>query len=137
LPPNLNRMSDKIKLDLEFPIHASPSMIYQYLTTPSGLSAWFADDVNSRGKLYTFIWDGSEERAKLAAKKENERVKYKWIDEEDNETGTFIEFRISVDELTKDVSLLVTDFCDDDEEEETKMLWENQIGELKHVIGAV
>jgi len=130
-------MSEKIKLDLEFPIHASPSMIFQYLTTPSGLSAWFADDVNSRGKLFTFIWDGSEEKAKMSAKKENERVKYKWIDEDDKEIGTYIEFKIMVDELTKDVSLMITDFCDEDEEEETKMLWENQIGELKHVIGAV
>jgi hypothetical protein len=42
-----------------------------------------------------------------------------------------------VDELTKDVSLLVTDFCDEDEEEETRMLWENQIGDLKHIIRAV
>lgn len=130
-------MSEKIKLDLEFPIHASPSMIFQYLTTPSGLSAWFADDVNSRGKLFTFIWDGSEEKAKMSAKKENERVKYKWIDEDEKEMGTYIEFKIMVDELTKDVSLMITDFCDEDEEEETKMLWENQIGELKHVIGAV
>jgi len=137
LPANLKMMTDKIKLDLEFPIHASPNMIFQYLTTPSGLSAWFADDVNSRGKLYTFIWDGSEERAKLSAKKENERVKYKWIDEDDKELGTYIEFKISVDELTKDVSLLITDFCDEDETDETKMLWENQVSELKHVIGAL
>ncbi len=130
-------MNNKIKIELEFPIHASPNMIFQYLTTPSGLTAWFADDVNSRGKLFTFIWDGSEEKAKLASKKDNEKVKYKWLDEDDKETGTFTEFRIVVDELTKDVSLLITDFCDDDDEEETKMLWENQISELKHVIGAV
>jgi uncharacterized protein YndB with AHSA1/START domain len=130
-------MSNKVKVEMEFQIHASPSMIFQYLTTPSGLSGWFADDVNSRGKVYSFIWDESEERAKISAKKENERVKYKWIDENDEETGTFIEFKIVVDELTKDVSLMVTDFCDDDEVEETQMLWENQIGDLKHTIGAV
>ncbi len=129
-------MSNKIKLEMEFPIHASPSMIYQYLTTPSGLSAWFADDVNSRGKLFSFMWDDSEEKAKLATKKDSERVKYKWLDENDKETGTYVEFKIVVDELTKDVSLIVIDFCDDDEEEETRMLWENQISELKHVIGA-
>ncbi len=130
-------MSKKVKVEMEFPIHASPSMIFQYLTTPSGLSGWFADDVNSRGKLYTFIWDGVEEKAKLATKKDNERVKYKWLDENDNETGSYIEFNIMVDELTKDVSLLVTDFCDEGEEEETRLLWENQIGDLKHIIGAL
>jgi uncharacterized protein YndB with AHSA1/START domain len=129
-------MSNKIKVEMEFPIHASPSMIFQYLTTPSGLSGWFADDVNSRGQIFTFIWDGEEEKAKIASKKDNERVKYKWLDEDDKETGTYFEFKIVVDELTKDVSLLVTDFCDEDEEEEIRMLWENQIGELKHIIGA-
>ncbi len=122
---------------MEFPIHASPNMIFQYLTTPSGLSGWFADDVNSRGKLYTFIWDDHPEKAKISAKKDNERVKYKWLDENDEETGTYIEFKISVDELTKDVSLMITDFCDDGEEEETRLLWENQIGDLKHIIGAI
>ncbi len=130
-------MSKKTKIEMEFPIHASPSMIFQYLTTPSGLSGWFADDVNSRGKSYTFIWDGVEEKAKLATKKDNERVKYKWLDDDDNETGTYIEFKILVDELTKDVSLLVTDFCDEGEEEETRLLWENQISDLKHIIGAL
>ena len=130
-------MSKKIKVDMEFPIHASPNMIFQYLTTPSGLSGWFADDVNSRGKLYTFIWDDHPEKAKISAKKDNERVKYKWLDENDEETGTYIEFKISVDELTKDVSLMITDFCDDGEEEETRLLWENQIGDLKHIIGAI
>ncbi len=129
-------MTDKIKVEMEFAIHASPSMIFQYLTTPSGLSGWFADDVNSRGKIYTFIWDETEERAKIASKKDGERVKYKWLDEDDKETGTYTEFKIVVDELTKDVSLIVTDFCDEDEEEETRMLWENQINDLKHTIGA-
>jgi hypothetical protein len=37
--------------------------------------------------------------------------------------------------LTKDVSLIVTDFSDDDEVDEIKMFWENQIAELKHTIG--
>jgi len=129
-------MTDKIKVEMEFSIHASPSMIFQYLTTPSGLSGWFADDVNSRGKLYTFIWDGAEEKARISSKKDGKRVKYRWLDDDDKETGTYFEFNIVVDELTKDVSLMITDFCDEDEEEETRMLWENQIGDLKHTIGA-
>jgi hypothetical protein len=49
---------------------------------------------------------------------------------------SFFEFRIEVDEITKDVSLIVTDFADEDEIDEAKMFWENQIDELKHTIGA-
>ncbi len=125
----------KIKFELEFPIHASPKMLYQYFATPSGLSEWFADNVNSRGVLFTFIWDGTEEVAKLLQNKNDERVRFKW-EEDDSQEGYF-EFRIQIDGITKDVSLIVTDFADDaDDMEESKLLWENQINELKHVIGA-
>lgn len=125
----------KIKFELEFPIHASPTMLYQYFSTPSGLSEWFADNVNSRGEKYTFIWDEAEEVAKLISDKTDERTRYKW--EEDDSAEGYFEFKIQIDALTKDVSLIVTDFADDeDEAEEAKLLWENQISELKHVIGA-
>ena len=67
-------MEEKIKYELEFPIHASPSLIYQYISTPSGLSEWFADNVNSRGELFKFIWDGAEEQANLLTKQRYEEV---------------------------------------------------------------
>lgn len=129
-------MSDKVKYELEFPIHASPQLLYNYLSTPSGLSEWFADNVNSRGELFTFIWDGSEEQAKLLTKKSSERVKFRWLNDEDD-TSVYFEMRIQVDDITKDVSVMVTDFADEDEVEEAKMLWENQIADLKHVLGSV
>ena len=127
-------MSTKIKFEIEFPIHASPHMLYQYFGTPSGLSEWFADNVNSRGEVYTFIWDGSEEKAKVLQERPEEKIKFKWLDGEDDKS--FFEFRIEVDEITKDVSLIVTDFAEEDEIEESKMFWTNQIDELKHTIGA-
>jgi uncharacterized protein YndB with AHSA1/START domain len=128
-------MSDKVKYEMEFPIHVSPSLLYQYLSTPSGLSEWYADNVNSRGELFTFIWDGSEEQAKLISKKSGERVKFRWMEDED--TDYYFELRIQVDEITKDVSLMVTDFAEDDEMEEGKMLWDNMISDLKHILGSV
>ncbi|PRX49770.1 START-like domain-containing protein [Salegentibacter salegens] len=128
-------MEDKIKYEMEFPIQASPSLLYQYISTPSGLSEWYADNVNSRGELFTFIWEGSEEKAKLVSKKSDERVKFKWLDDED--TPYFFEIRIQVDEITKDVSIMITDFAEDDDEiEEGRMLWENMISNLKQVLGS-
>ena len=62
-------MEEKIKFEMEFPIHASPQLLFQYISTPSGLSEWFADNVNSRGEVFTFIWNDSEEKAKLLSKK--------------------------------------------------------------------
>jgi uncharacterized protein YndB with AHSA1/START domain len=127
-------MSDKIKFELEFPIQASSQLLFQYISTPSGLSEWFADNVNLRGDLFTFIWDDSEEQAKLLTKKNGERVKFKWEDDED--ANSYFEIRIQVDGITKDVSLMVTDFSEEDELEETKMLWDNQISDLKKVLGS-
>lgn len=130
-------MDVKVKYELEFPITSSPQLLYQYISTPSGLSEWFADNVNSRGELFTFIWNDSEERARMSSKKSGEKVKFRWIDESNNDTDYFFELRIQVDEITKDVSLVVVDFADEDDIDESKQLWENQISDLKHVIGSV
>jgi uncharacterized protein YndB with AHSA1/START domain len=128
-------MEDKIKYEMEFPVHVSPSLLYQYISTPSGMSEWYADNVNSRGEYFTFIWEGSEEKAKLLGKKNGERIKFRW--EEDADTNYYFELRIQVDEITKDVSLMVTDFADDEDEvEEGKMLWTNMISNLKHILGS-
>lgn len=129
-------MDDKEKYEMEFVIQASPSLIYTYISTPSGLSEWFADNVNSRGELFTFIWDGSEEQAKLLSKKNGERVKFRWLSDDEEGSTSYFEIRIQVDEITKDVSLMVTDFAEDDEIEEGRMLWTNQIGSLKQVLGS-
>ncbi|PCJ94995.1 MAG: hypothetical protein COA50_11550 [Flavobacteriaceae bacterium] len=126
-------MNEKIKFEIEFVIQSSPQLLYQYISTPSGLSEWFADNVNSRGEIFSFIWDGSEEDAKLLKKKNDEFVKFSW---EENEDDDFFEMKIIVDEITKDVSLFITDFADEDELEESKMLWTNQISDLKHVLGS-
>lgn len=128
-------MDDKVKFEMEFPIHVSPSLLYQYISTPSGMSEWYADNVNSRGEYFTFIWEGSEEKARLLGKKSGERIKFRWVDDE--ETDYYFEMRIQVDDITKDVSLMVTDFAEEDEIEEAKMLWENMISNLKHILGSV
>ena len=126
-------MSDKTKFQLEFVIQSSPQLRYQYLSTPSGLSEWFADNVNSRGEIFSFIWDGAEEQAKLLKRKTDEFVKFTWVANDDD---FFFEMKIIVDEITKDVSLFITDFAEEDEIDEAKMLWETQVGDLKQVLGS-
>jgi uncharacterized protein YndB with AHSA1/START domain len=129
-------MTEKVKIELEFPVKASPSMLFPFLSTPSGLSEWFCDDVNSRGELFTFFWEGSEESAKMIRKKTDKFIQYRWLDDDESGSKDYFEFRIVVDELTHDVSLMVTDHVDSDEEEESKLLWESQIHQLLHTIGS-
>ena len=130
-------MIAKVRYEIEFPINSSPQLLYQYISTPSGLQEWFADNVNSRGEFFTFVWNDGEENARLASKKSGEKVKFKWIDEDNKDTEYFFELRILEDEITKDVSLMVVDFAEEDELDESKKLWENQVSDLKHVIGSV
>jgi uncharacterized protein YndB with AHSA1/START domain len=130
-------MISKVRYELEFPINSSPQLLYQYISTPSGLQEWFADNVNSRGEFYTFIWNDSEEKARLYSKKSGEKIKFKWMDDNNKDTEYYFELRILVDELTKDVSLMVVDYAEEDDVEESKLLWENQVSDLKHVIGSV
>ncbi|HEU0135746.1 MAG TPA: START-like domain-containing protein [Flavobacterium sp.] len=130
-------MNVKVRYELEFQVNSSPQLLYQYISTPSGLSEWFADNVNSRGEYFTFIWNDSEEKARLSSKKSGEKVKFRWIDDKDKDTDFYFELKILEDEITKDVSLMVIDFADEEELDEAKLLWENQVADLKHVIGSV
>ena len=129
-------MSKKVSFSIEYNIQASPQLLFQYLSTPSGLSEWFADNVNSRGEIYTFIWDGSEEVAKLIQIKANEKVKFQSQTGDKDDDKYYFEFLLQVDEITKDVSLIISDFSDEDELDESKMLWNNLIQDLKHVLGS-
>lgn len=131
----VKRMSDAIKFEMEFPVQVSPKLLYQYFATPSGMSEWFADNVNSRGEFFKFIWDGQEEKAKIIKRVSEDRARFQWDYDED--TNKYFEFRIQVDDITKDVSLMITDYGDDEDEvEEQKMFWENQISSLKKVLGS-
>jgi len=131
-------MTEKTKYELEFPLNVSPHLLYQYISTPSGLSEWYADNVNFINDTYVFVWEDEEpQKAKISIKKPLERVRFKWLDDNESETNFYFEFRIIQDELTKDVSLVITDFAKENEMEDGKQLWESQIADLKHILGSV
>ena len=104
------------------------------ISTPSGLSEWFADDVNIKDDIYTFIWDGSEEKARLLSKKGHSKVRFQW--EKDENTEYFFELEFEIDPMTKAAVLKINDFAEVDEVDEVTMLWEQQILDLKRVLGA-
>jgi uncharacterized protein YndB with AHSA1/START domain len=123
----------KTKYELEYTLNTSPSILFNRLSTPEGLSEWFADDVNlSKGK-FTFLWEGTEQEASVIQKKANKFIRFRWDDDE--EEDSFFEFRIHTDELTGDVALLITDFAEENEKNDAIDLWDTQISELKHAIG--
>ena len=131
---NILSMASKIKFQIEFPIRSSLRILFNQISTPSGLSEWFADNVNLNGKNYTFFWDGDEQEAELLSKKNNQLIKFRWTDEPKD---TFFELKIVIDDITQDISLIITDFAEDEvDEEEAKLLWDKQIEKLRQSIGS-
>jgi len=127
-------MSDRVKIEIEYMLRTSPKILYNMISTPSGLSEWFADDVNIRGNVLTFFWDGSEEKAQILNKVKDQFIRFQWDYDEGEEA--YFEFRIKIDALTREVALIITDFVEEDEEDSARSLWESQLEDLRRVLGA-
>jgi uncharacterized protein YndB with AHSA1/START domain len=122
------------KFELEYSLNCSPKVLFSRLSTPEGLGEWFADQVNVDGDLFTFYWNSSQSKARLAAMKENKMVRFEWLEMENEETN-FFEFRISLEELTNELALIITDFAESEEKEDSIYLWDSQINDLKRALG--
>jgi hypothetical protein len=122
------------KFELEYNLNCSPKVLFSRLCTPEGLGEWFADQVNVDGDLFTFFWNSSESKARLSALKENKLVRFEWLGME-NEESNFFEFRINLEELTNELALIITDFAEAEEKEDSIYLWDSQINDLKRALG--
>jgi len=127
-------MDVKKKICLEYAFNTSVKLLYDRISTSSGLSNWFSDDVNIEGDVYIFYWKKNEQRAKLLFAKKEKLVKFKWIDDEDEES--YFEFKIINQELTSEVALFITDFVYEDDENDAIDLWNKQMDKLKRALGA-
>src|SRR5690606_25899665 len=101
----------KTKVQYEFPMHCQSEILYEYMASAEGLSEWFADEVLEKGDDFFFSWNsGPAEKATLIRYKPESFVRFRW--EEDEGTKNFFEMTIAIDDITEDLSLNVTDFCD-------------------------
>lgn len=118
----------RVSFDMEFIFRASPTILYRFITTPSCLIRWFCDEVDILGDDFTFVWNGAEEMAILVDDIEDERLRFQWEDAPEDE---YLEFRFYKSPVTNETVLEITDFADEDEVEEQKELWANQIKKLR------
>ncbi|MCD8042856.1 MAG: hypothetical protein LUH10_07295 [Tannerellaceae bacterium] len=125
---------NKEKFHIEYVFDkVSRRSLWNHLTTPPGLSAWFADDVFIKENQYTFKWDREEQAAEILAVKPEISVRYRWIDEDDDDS--YFEFKIHTIELTGATALEITDFAEPDEKQDSIELWDTQVEELKRTLG--
>ena len=125
---------NKSKFIGEYSINASRKMLFPYISTASGLSQWFADDVNiTEDKVYTMLWDGEVNRARIVSIKANQHIKFEFEGEDDDDLNS-IEIRLEMNELTQEVYIKITDYSDIDDQEVSD-LWEGLIHDLQEIVG--
>jgi uncharacterized protein YndB with AHSA1/START domain len=124
----------RIKFELEYNLNCSPKVLFSRISTPEGLGEWFAEKVDAEGDLFTFFWNNAASKARLSAIKENKLVRFEWTGME-NEESNYFEFRINVEELTSSLALIICDFAEENEREDSISLWDSQITDLKRLLG--
>ena len=127
-------MYKRQKYTLEYPIRSSVKILYDFISTPESLGEWFSEKVTIKDGLITFKWYESELRARLINKKDNELVRYQWLDENGN-PGQFLELRINIEPITNDLALIISDSCIEEEVDEQKSLWDQSVNNLIKRIG--
>jgi len=126
----------KEKFELEYLLKTSPRVLENMIASPTGLSEWFADDVITNDDIYHFEWDGVTESARLLHHKMNARIRFIWLEDEQNDLDIFFEINYQVDSMTSMVALRIIDFCVPEDLENSTMLWDQQVGNLKRLLGA-
>lgn len=121
------------KIELEYQIRSSPSVLFSRLSTASGLAEWFSDNVHVEGSKYTFIWGKTDQTAELLSVRPMESVKFKWLEMED---PAEFEFYIVMGEIIEDLSLMVVDHIEEEDEADVVKMWDAAISRLRKAIGS-
>ena len=118
---------------LEYPVRCSPSILFEFLSTPAGLQEWFADRVDERDNIFFFSWNGSSQEAEVLESQEEKFIRFHWLDAPKEE---YFEFSIEKSEITNQTILIVKDFAEKKEVKDQSMLWDYQVKDLFHRIGS-
>jgi len=125
-------MSQKQLYTLEFPVRCSPVILYDFLSTPAGLQEWFADKVDEKEGIFSFVWNGSEDKAEVLEKEPEKFIRFHWLHAP---KGEYFEFRIEKSEITNQTILVISDFAEKKEIKDQSMLWDYQVKDLFHRLG--
>ena len=124
----------KEKIEIEYLLYnASAPVLWNAIGTPLGMSEWFADVITADGNMYTFTWEKHDQDAVLQSQKQQSFIRFQWVDDEN--TDYYFELKIAINPITGDLSLFVTDFAEPKEKEDSILLWNQQIEQMKRKNG--
>lgn len=125
-------MSKKQLFTLEFPVRCSPSILYEFLSTPAGLQEWFADKVDERDNVFSFSWNGTTDKAEVLESEQEKFIRFHWTHAPKEE---YFEFKIEKSEVTNLTILIIKDFAEKAEVKDQSQLWDYQVKDLFHRLG--
>lgn len=124
---------EKQKYQLEFNMKKTPvSLLWSYISSASGLKEWFADAVEISGKNYTFYWEKQPHKATVISIRNEQSIRWRWDDEH---SKAYVEMRIEIDDFNDTTMLTLTDFAETADMDDSKELWDTQIGRLQQMLG--
>jgi hypothetical protein len=122
----------RVQYSIEYGFKAKAELLYSYISIPYNLSVWFADKVDVENEVFHFYWKDSVESAKIFKQAFKKKVVFHWVDRKGEE---YLTFQIDTDELTINTVLVVTDWDDEDQIEQARMMWDVAIDKLKKLVG--
>lgn len=130
--------SSKRRFEMEYPINASPRLLFPYLSSASGLSQWFCDDVRlDPDHRLNMVWDKQNHYAEIALQRPGRSIRYVFLDERKQPLidANFLDFSLEYSKITDSVFLRVTDYSDHSNAQEQQELWDGLVGKLREQVG--
>lgn len=123
----------KQKFTVEYGLKkGSIRVLWTLISTAHGLSEWMADRVESQDSIFTFTWGKGQEKAELIGMEEEKRVRFRWLREP---RESYFEIAVEMSELTGEMSLIITDFAEENEKDDLILLWDSEIEKLTRRMG--
>ncbi len=143
LPPqeqaSLKQNMERVKISIEYPLASkSLSIVWGMIGDATGLQKWIADYAEDDGDEITFKWGEPWKQQDVRVSKvlkavKNKYIRLRWVD--DNEEGEYWELRLEKSELTGELTLVITDFADEDDVENMYQIWDDNLDKLHQVSG--
>ncbi len=134
----LSDTQTKARFVAEFPVNASPKILFPYLATASGLTQWFCDDVRYvEGQRLNFIWDQENHYAEISGQRLNRAVRFVFLDEQRHSLpdANYLEFSLDSSQVTDEVYLRVVDYSASHDQAEQQEMWEGLVAKLREQVG--
>ena len=128
----------KRRFVVEYPMNASPKILFPYLASAQGLAQWFCDDVRYEpDHRLNFLWDQQPHYAEQTGQRLNRSVRFVFLDERKQPVADadYLDFSLEASEITDEVFLRITDYSEVPDDDERQEQWDGLVSKLRDQVG--